>query len=63
MCTRGGIALDQINTKTMELRNAPGLFAVGEVLDVDGETGGYNLQFAFSSAQAASECVNGKLHG
>ncbi len=62
MCTRGGIALDQINTKTMELRNAHGLFAVGEVLDVDGETGGYNLQFAFSSARAASEYVNGKLH-
>lgn len=61
MCTRGGIDLDQINSKTMEFKDAPGLFAIGEVLDVDGETGGYNLQFAFSSARAASECVAGDV--
>lgn len=53
MSTAGGIALSEINAKTMELKNHPGLYAVGEMLDIDGMTGGYNLQFAYSSACAA----------
>ena len=54
MATRGGIALDAVNTRTFEVKSRPGLFIIGETLDVDGMTGGYNLQFAFSSAMAAT---------
>ncbi|HIU25957.1 MAG TPA: aminoacetone oxidase family FAD-binding enzyme [Candidatus Copromorpha excrementigallinarum] len=54
MVTRGGIALSEIDTSSMELKRFPGLFAVGEVCDIDGATGGYNLQFAYSSAGAAA---------
>ena len=54
MATAGGISLKEINTKTMELKKHPNLFAIGEVLDVDGITGGYNLQFAYSSAMVVS---------
>ncbi|MBR3786067.1 MAG: aminoacetone oxidase family FAD-binding enzyme [Firmicutes bacterium] len=59
MATAGGIALSEVNTKTMELKKHPGLFAIGEVLDIDGMTGGYNLQFAYASACAASDAVCG----
>lgn len=50
MVTSGGIALEEIDRTTMESRRVPGLFCVGEILDVDGDTGGYNLQAAFSMA-------------
>lgn len=60
MATAGGIALSEISTKTMESKKYPGLYFVGEVLDVDGDTGGYNLQFAYSSACAAAEHINTK---
>ena len=49
MVTSGGVALEEVNRQTMESRIVPGLFFCGEVLDVDGDTGGYNIQFAFSS--------------
>jgi hypothetical protein len=49
MVTAGGVSLDEVNLKTLESKKYPGLFFAGEVLDVDGDTGGYNLQFAFSS--------------
>ena len=45
----------------MEFREHPGLFAVGEALDVDGITGGYNLQFAFSSASVCAEALQKKI--
>lgn len=38
----------------MSLPNEPGLYVIGEAVDIDGDTGGYNLQFAFSSANAAA---------
>lgn len=50
MVTRGGVSLDEINLSTMELIKHPGIFVIGEALDIYGETGGYNLQFAYSSA-------------
>ncbi len=53
MVTVGGVSLKEVNPRTMESRVCEGLFLAGEVLDVDGETGGYNLQFAFSSAALA----------
>jgi len=56
MTTAGGVDLDEIDLKTMEAKRFPGLYFAGEVLDVDGDTGGYNLQFAFSSVM---RCVAG----
>lgn len=53
MATAGGVCLEEVSRKTMESRLRPGLFFCGEVLDVDADTGGYNLQFAFSSGMAA----------
>ncbi len=53
MATAGGIDLKQISTATFGFKEYPGLYAIGEALDVDGITGGYNLQFAYSSARAA----------
>ena len=55
MVTAGGIALSEVNLKTMEAKNFPGLYFAGEALDVDGDTGGYNLQFAFSSGHLAAQ--------
>ncbi len=60
MATAGGIALSEISTKTMESKKYPGLYFIGEVVDIDGDTGGYNLQFAYSSACAAAEHINAK---
>jgi len=58
MVTAGGVALSSVRARTMESQLCPGLYFAGEVLDVDGDTGGYNLQFAFSSAAlAADSCV------
>ena len=62
MVTRGGVALDGVNLKTMESKTIPGLFFAGEVLDVDGDTGGYNLQAAFSTGYLAAEGIRKKLH-
>ncbi|TDQ06168.1 hypothetical protein C7957_101204 [Halanaerobium saccharolyticum] len=50
MVTKGGIDLSEINPQTMESRITNNLFAAGEVLDIDGDTGGYNLQAAFATA-------------
>lgn len=53
--TRGGIEFSGVNEKTFESKMATGLFIVGEALDVDGDCGGYNLQWAYSSARCAAE--------
>lgn len=57
MVTKGGISLDEVNLKTMESKRYPGLYFIGEVLDIDGDTGGYNLQFAYSSAMTALDHI------
>lgn len=51
--TAGGIVTSEFDPNTMESRLVPGLFACGEVLDIDGDCGGYNLQWAWSSGRAA----------
>ena len=51
--TAGGVITDQFDPQTMESRLVPGLYACGEVLDVDGDCGGYNLQWAWSSGRCA----------
>ncbi|HAT71975.1 MAG TPA: aminoacetone oxidase family FAD-binding enzyme [Elusimicrobia bacterium] len=53
--TRGGVNLKEINPQTMESRLVPGLYFCGEVLDLDGITGGYNLQEAFSTGYLAGQ--------
>ncbi len=55
--TQGGVALSEVNPKTMESRLVKGLYIVGELLDLDADTGGYNLQIAFSTGHAAGEAV------
>ncbi len=57
MVTRGGVALGEIDMKSFESKNIPGLYIIGETLDVDGDTGGYNLQFAFSSGVLAGQNI------
>lgn len=49
MVTAGGVSLEEVNPKTMESKLVPGLYFAGELLDFDGDTGGYNLQAAFST--------------
>lgn len=55
--TAGGIPLDEMHAATMESRVCPGLFLVGEVLDVDGRIGGFNFQWAWASARAAAAAL------
>jgi predicted Rossmann fold flavoprotein len=59
MVTSGGVALSEIYLKSMESVKYKNLFFAGEVLDVDGDTGGYNLQFAFSSGCLAARSAFG----
>ena len=51
--TAGGVSLDEVTPKTLESRIVPGLYFAGEVLDLDADTGGYNLQTAFSTGYLA----------
>ena len=51
--TAGGILTEEFDEKTMDSRRIPGLYACGEVLDIDGDCGGYNLQWAWSSGRLA----------
>jgi predicted Rossmann fold flavoprotein len=55
--TAGGVCTDEINPSTMESKLTKGLYFAGEVIDVDGYTGGYNLQIAFSTGYLAGEHV------
>ncbi len=55
--TAGGVDVRGVDPKTMQSRLCPGLYFAGEVLDVDARTGGYNLQIAWSTAQAAVRAI------
>ena len=57
MVTRGGVALEHVNPKTMESKILPDLYFAGEVLDIDGDTGGYNIQAAFSTGYLAAVSI------
>ncbi len=52
--TLGGVATDGLSAKTMEVKSVPGLYFIGEAVDVTGWLGGYNFQWAWSSAMAAA---------
>jgi hypothetical protein len=55
--TAGGIDTDDLNSRTMECRTAPGLFFIGEAVDVTGHLGGFNFQWAWASATAAAHSL------
>lgn len=57
MVTRGGVAIDEVNQKTMESKKVSGLYLVGEILDIDGDTGGYNIQAACSMGVLAAKSM------
>jgi predicted Rossmann fold flavoprotein len=55
--TAGGVDTDELSSKTMESRKVPGLFFIGEVVDVTGHLGGFNFQWAWASAAAAGRAL------
>ena len=55
--TAGGIDLNEVNSKTMELKKHPNIYCIGEALDIDGFCGGYNLQNAWSTAYVAAKDI------
>jgi hypothetical protein len=55
MVTRGGVSLKEVDPRTLESRKAKRLFFAGEVLDLDGPCGGYNLHWAFASGRLAGQ--------
>lgn len=55
--TQGGVKTGEINPKTMESKKAQGLYFIGEVLDLDAVTGGFNLQIAWSTARAVADYI------
>ena len=55
--TCGGVALDEIDFRRMESKKHPGLHFAGEVLDIDGITGGYNFQSAWTTAWIAAHAM------
>jgi predicted flavoprotein YhiN len=57
--TAGGVALDEVDPSTLASRTCPGLYIVGEILDVDGRIGGFNFQWAWSTAYVAGRAVGG----
>ena len=59
--TAGGIAATEIDPSTFAIKRLPGVYAAGEVLDVDGDCGGFNLQFAWSSAYVAAKSITEHL--
>jgi predicted flavoprotein YhiN len=55
--TAGGVDTDELSSKSMESRKVPGLFFIGEVVDVTGHLGGFNFQWAWASGAAAGRAV------
>ncbi len=61
--TAGGVSLEEVHTADLQCRRFKGVFLAGELLDVDGDCGGFNLQWAWSSAMAAAEGIDHYLGG
>ena len=55
--TAGGVSTSELSSKTMEAKRIPGLYFIGEVVDVTGQLGGYNFQWAWASGFAAGRFV------
>lgn len=60
--TKGGIKIEEVD-ENLQSKKANGLYFTGEILDIDGECGGFNLQWAYSSAMAVATALNGKTRG
>jgi predicted flavoprotein YhiN len=60
MATMGGISIQEIDSKTMGSKLIDGLYFAGEIIDIDGDTGGYNIQAAFSTGRLAANSINKK---
>lgn len=60
MVTTGGVSLKDLKPKTMESKKVSQLYFVGEVIDIDGDTGGYNIQAAMSMGYIAAQAINNK---
>lgn len=60
MVTAGGVSLDEIDMKTMSAKRFEGLYVIGETLDADGITGGYNLQLCWSTACTCADALRSK---
>ncbi len=58
MVTRGGVSANEVNFKTMESKIKSRLYFAGEVIDYDGDTGGFNIQAAFSTGKLAADSIN-----
>jgi predicted flavoprotein YhiN len=63
MVTAGGVKLSEVDPRTMESKIVPGLYVTGEVLDLTGPSGGYNLQLAFSTGHLAGTMAGRRLAG
>jgi predicted flavoprotein YhiN len=61
--TCGGVDLKEVDPDTMQSKKTPGLFFAGEVLNIDGETGGFNFQAAWSTAYTAAKAISSKFQG
>ena len=61
MVTAGGVSLDEIDMTTMQAKRFDGLYVIGEALNADGITGGYNLQLCWSTACTCADDLRGKL--
>ena len=61
MVTAGGVSLDEIDTATMQAKRYEGLYVIGEALDADGITGGYNLQLCWSTACVCADDLKNKM--
>jgi hypothetical protein len=59
MVTAGGVSLKEVDPRNMQSKIIGGLYFCGEVLDIDADTGGFNLQAAFSTGYLAGECAAG----
>ena len=57
--THGGVLTSEVDMSNMESKVAPGLYLLGELLDVDGKCGGYNLHFAFATAAICAQSISG----
>jgi predicted flavoprotein YhiN len=55
--TGGGVDTGELSSKTMECRKVPGLYFIGEVVDVTGQLGGFNFQWAWASGAAAGRAL------
>ncbi len=60
--TCGGVSLKEVNFKTLESRRCPGLYFAGEVLDIDGITGGFNFQSAWTTSWLAGQAIAKNIH-